>query len=110
MMASYRASIKRYLPAMELLKSLPTTKQVKHLKNSPADLIKFFADLLYNVSSGFFPVEADVVAQLKPHKKLISKICEKKRSLKARKNLICRKGTYDRIFSPLIKPLIDSLQ
>ena len=109
-MANYKASIKRYLPAMELLKSLPTAKQSKHLRNSPVDLIKFFADLLYNVSSGFFPIEPDVVVQLKPHKKLISKICEKKRSLKARKNLICRKGTYDKIFSPLIKPLIDLLQ
>lgn len=104
---AHRTSLKRYLPCLEWLKSLSEVKQSQYLQKSPVDLIKFLCDTLYNVSLGIFNVGPSVIAQLKPYKKLISKICEKKRSLKQRRNLISRKGNYSKIISPLIENLID---
>ena len=109
MMANYRASVKKYLPSLEWIKSLSEAKQSQYLKKSPSDLIKFLCDVLFNLSLGKFDVVPAVIAQLRPHKNLISKICGKKRSLKARRNLIARKGNFDTIFSPLIESLIELL-
>ena len=101
-----QAIIKRFIPVMEMIQKLSPSKQTSYLKKAPKDFIQFLANVALNIKIGKFSVQPKVFAHLKINRKLLEKICEPKRSLISRRKLISRRGTYDKIYSPVINDLI----
>lgn len=92
---------------MEMIQKLTPTKQSSYLIKAPKELIQFLANVALNIKIGKFSVKPKIFAHLKTNKRLLEKICEPKRSLINRKKLISRRGTYDKIYSPIINDLIE---
>ena len=91
---------------METLNNLSPKERNKYLKKAPIVLVKFLSDLCYNVVLDNLNLPRDLLLSLKPYRKTIESLAKKKVSMKTRRQLIAKKGTYKNIFATLIDPLI----
>ena len=100
-------TIKTFLPTLELVKSMTPSAQAAYLRKAPNELIKFLSNCALNTRIGIIDLSPDIFDQLKKYKKLVKKISQPKISLKLRRKHISQKGTYNKIFVPLIDVLIN---
>lgn len=99
--------IRRYLAVLEYIKSIAPASQASYLRSAPNDLVKFLANCVLNLRIGVIELTPEIFSQLKLQKKLIDKISRPKISLKLRRQYIAKKGTFNKIISPIIPALID---
>ena len=102
-----KKTIKSFLPVLELIKAMAPPAQSAYLRKAPNELIKFLSNCAHNTRIGVIDLSPNVFNQLKNHKKIIEKISEPKISLKLRRKYISQKGTFNKIFVPLIDILIN---
>ena len=102
-----KAKLKAFLPILEFLEGLSSTEKKSYIRVAPPPLIRFIADLCYNVLSGNIPLSGKVLEKLRPFKKHLEAISVKGISLKARKKVLQRKNFFSNVISPLISSLLD---
>ena len=104
-----KKQIKPFIPLMELLKSLPSKDCTAYLKNSNSSFIKFLSNLCYNVVLNNLNLPRSLLLELKPYRKVIESLGDKKLSLTARRRILSRPRVFERVFVPLINPLLTLL-
>ena len=97
--------IQQILPAIEYICALSGKEQALHVKTLKKEAVKVLVDILFNVEKGVLSVNPDIVAQLKPYKRLILSMTKKSGGLKQRQKLLQKKGIFSKIFCPLLPVL-----
>ena len=98
--------IRKFIPVIELTNSLTEKERQNYLKTANINLIKFLSDLFFNINSGTFKLERDILLKLKKYKKEIKLLSKRKTSLTARRKILSKKGFFDATILPLIPELI----
>ena len=101
-----RKKIRHFIPTLELLSSLTPKESAAYLKNGKPDIIKFITDILYNVNCGTLKVDSSILFALKPHKKIIQRLCQKKLSLNERRKIISKLNFFSTIVAPIVPILV----
>ena len=102
-------TLKKFIPAIELLKNLPAKDRTQYLKSANPKLVKFLSDICYNILLNNLKLTPDLLKILKPHRAVIEVLGKKGLSLAGRRKILGRKNLFDNIFTPLIPLLIKYL-
>jgi len=102
-----KRQLRKFLPILEFIDGLSDKERQKYLRYSSPSLIKFIADLCYNVLLGKLTLKKHILSKLKPHRKQIEKICAEGISLKRRKQIFMKKNFFSVAVSPLIPVLLE---
>ena len=92
---------------MEMLNTLSPKECSIYLSKASSNLIKFLSELSYNVVLGNLDLSYSLLLSLKPYRKFIEELAQKKISLKRRRQILSKLNLYKNVFGQLIDSLID---
>lgn len=103
-----KKTVREMLPIVEYLCSLSDKEVTLYLRSVKTKVVQFLCDFLLNVEGGQIFISVNVVDELRPSKMLILSLIKVKKSLKARREELTKKGVFHKIFCPLL-PVLRSL-
>jgi len=97
--------IKNYIHELKSLKSAPSKKRHKILKNADNGLIKAVGESAKNCLKGNVHLNRHQFRCLRKHKNALRKLANRKTSIKARKRIIQKGGFLGALLGPVIKAI-----
>ena len=99
----------RIIPILEFMSQLKTREKNKYIDKAPSSVIKWIADLCFNILLGNFFLEKNILIQLKPYKRQLQNFSAKKITLNARKKILKKKNFLTQLISIILPTLFSYL-
>ena len=99
--------LKRNISIIKALNNLSQKQYKAVIQNSDKDLLFCLSNIIHNVNTGTVRVSPAVLKKLRRYRKEIYELCNKKITIKRRKNILVQKGGF--LFSVLLPSIIGSL-
>ena len=101
--------IKKIIPVLEYINSLSEKKKKSFFSSSHPELILALSELCANINSGGIPVPSQTLKKLRPYKKKILFLSDKKPNLKKRQATIQTGGWLSSFLSTILPFAIEVL-
>ena len=108
-MSGSKSELEQILPFLEYVSKLSKFQQKKLLAQADSKIVKILTNLCYNFNKGHITTDPKHIKRLKPYKKLIKTLCQKRLSLKKRHKILQTGGFLSTLLSTTVPLLLQFL-